>query len=968
MKCSNCNAELVDKAKYCHNCGESIVDDQDLILDFRRGCYGYVNKKGTPIIRYQYCNAWSFKNGLAIVAWCPFEDAEYYESAVRQGCVQYFVINTRGEWVLACGSTYPQLHILNDNVIEIELGNKRYNQNGEIIMEEGSRDSYAYTSDFYKGVALVAASSEVFDKDGISPSIYSEWKVINTKKEVLKELDYNIIPPERFRRNDDQNYWIINLNGRFSWDYISGSFYLEGGLFGYINRLGEEVIPLIYKYATPFQEDYAAVLTELDVWIFIDRQGQRISKRVYDKVKGFKDGMAAVLNYRKWGYINNEGIEIIPIEYTDVLSFSESLAGVRLDNAWGYIDKNGEIVIKFIYDEVSDFYDSIARVKKGSKYHIINKKGERLSKEYDEISFGMNGIAKVFIRDSGYGYIDVKKGEVIPCIYEEINSYRDKIRAKYGNKCGIIDSNNKVIIPFEYDAPFIFRSGYSWVKKNNKWGYINSQGAIVCQFEYDDIYNPITGEMLYPLHLRDYIIDYDERPGYYESSDNAAYSSSDFTWGVYKNDKWGNVNIKGEEIVPCVYDKIIKWLTDQTLEVVFKNGKCGVSKIEGNSVNEIIPCEYDECLLNAEEKYVIAYQGGKCGIIDFDSQELIPFMYDSIDFIFPEFLVVSRDHKDGIIDWNNNILLSCQYKIYYNEGRVPDYCPRVPWELSQILEISDKYIWVWNSEGKCGTIDWDGKEIIPCIYDYIYHSYDSSEHSYAHVRLQGRDIDIDCYGNEIIYASKDETGEDFPTHIKSDEKKLYLFFDTETTGVPKNYQAPITDLNNWPRLVQLAWILCDENGNQRASYNQIIKPNGFNIPTDASNIHKITTEIALTKGVGLEDVLMRFVEVAQSADIIIGHNVDFDIKIVGAELLRIGNNFKVGNKPSICTMLESVNYCAIPSERDWGDPYKWPKLQELHKKLFGCEFANAHDAMTDIYATKQCFFELVRRDIISKPQ
>ena len=43
---------------------------------------------------------------------------------------------------------------------------------------------------------------------------------------------------------------------------------------------------------------------------------------------------------------------------------------------------------------------------------------------------------------------------------------------------------------------------------------------------------------------------------------------------------------------------------------------------------------------------------------------------------------------------------------------------------------------------------------------------------------------------------------------------MYLFFDTETTGLPKNYKAPASDLNNWPRLVQLAYHLYDNDGNK----------------------------------------------------------------------------------------------------------------------------------------------------------
>ncbi len=71
---------------------------------------------------------------------------------------------------------------------------------------------------------------------------------------------------------------------------------------------------------------------------------------------------------------------------------------------------------------------------------------------------------------------------------------------------------------------------------------------------------------------------------------------------------------------------------------------------------------------------------------------------------------------------------------------------------------------------------------------------------------------------------------------------MYLFFDTETTGLPQNWKAPVTDLNNWPRMIQIAWILCDDKGNRIESDDFIIKPENFEIPKDASTIHGISTE------------------------------------------------------------------------------------------------------------------------------
>ena len=169
---------------------------------------------------------------------------------------------------------------------------------------------------------------------------------------------------------------------------------------------------------------------------------------------------------------------------------------------------------------------------------------------------------------------------------------------------------------------------------------------------------------------------------------------------------------------------------------------------------------------------------------------------------------------------------------------------------------------------------------------------------------------------------------------------MYLFFDTETTGTPRNYKAPVTDLNNWPRLVQVAWILQDKNGNTIGKENFIIKPVGFTIPTEASNIHGITTTHAQNIGVELVMVLKRFCSHLDSSQYLIAHNISFDQNIMGAELIRSRINNSIPNKKLLCTMSSSINYCAINGP--YG--YKWPKLIELHKKLFGYGFDGAHDA------------------------
>jgi DNA polymerase III epsilon subunit-like protein len=189
---------------------------------------------------------------------------------------------------------------------------------------------------------------------------------------------------------------------------------------------------------------------------------------------------------------------------------------------------------------------------------------------------------------------------------------------------------------------------------------------------------------------------------------------------------------------------------------------------------------------------------------------------------------------------------------------------------------------------------------------------------------------------------------------------MYLFFDTETTGLPKNWQASVTDVNNWPRLVQLAYLEYEDNGALLSSANFIVRPSGFTIPLDASNIHGISTEKAMREGQPIATVLSNFERMIQKATYLVAHNMSFDEKIVGAEFIRNGMQNVLSGKNKICTMEKSTNFCAISGY--YG--YKWPKLSELYYKLFKTNFDEAHNAAADIQATAKCFWELKRIGII----
>jgi DNA polymerase-3 subunit epsilon len=192
---------------------------------------------------------------------------------------------------------------------------------------------------------------------------------------------------------------------------------------------------------------------------------------------------------------------------------------------------------------------------------------------------------------------------------------------------------------------------------------------------------------------------------------------------------------------------------------------------------------------------------------------------------------------------------------------------------------------------------------------------------------------------------------------------MIFFFDTETTGIPRNYKAPVTDLNNWPRVVQLAWLVYSQDESLVSSHNYIIRPDGFTIPPDSARVHGITQERALTEGVKLTEALEAFRDTAGAAGLFVAHNMSFDENILGAEFLRMKMEIPFAKKRKFCTMLSTVDHCRIPGK--YG--FKWPRLDELHENLFGTGFDEAHNALADIEATAKCFFEIKKRNLVRVP-
>ena len=166
---------------------------------------------------------------------------------------------------------------------------------------------------------------------------------------------------------------------------------------------------------------------------------------------------------------------------------------------------------------------------------------------------------------------------------------------------------------------------------------------------------------------------------------------------------------------------------------------------------------------------------------------------------------------------------------------------------------------------------------------------------------------------------------------------MYLIFDTETTGLPKRWDAPLTDADNWPRCIQIAWQLHDASGTCINHQDYLIKPEGFTIPFESEQVHGISTALAEAEGIPLETVLEKLAVALKQAQYVVGHNINFDRNIMGAEFLRVDGNDPLVSFSLIDTCTEeTAALCQLPGGR--GGKFKLPTLSELYYHLFGSRF------------------------------
>jgi DNA polymerase III epsilon subunit-like protein len=189
-----------------------------------------------------------------------------------------------------------------------------------------------------------------------------------------------------------------------------------------------------------------------------------------------------------------------------------------------------------------------------------------------------------------------------------------------------------------------------------------------------------------------------------------------------------------------------------------------------------------------------------------------------------------------------------------------------------------------------------------------------------------------------------------------------IFLDVETNGLPRDWRAPMNKVDNWPRVIQLAWAMTDEYGFILDQRVDLIKPDGWQIPNEAFWINNGFSQAkSENEGIPIAEALGHLIDAMNQVEYVVAHNMNFDYNVVGAEMIRADLRADA-KKQKVCTMTISTDLMKLPGR--FKGTYKFPKLEELHHFLFQEAFDGAHDALVDVMACMRCFFELINREVI----
>lgn len=398
--------------------------------------------------------------------------------------------------------------------------------------------------------------------------------------------------------------------------------------------------------------------------------------------------------------------------YADVYSFQNGLAIASKytedgEYKYGVVDEEGVVYIPVNYDEISlfkegsNYRDNVYKCQRNGKLGLVNSQDITLLQcEYSSIKH--SGEYVYLVKNGKNGYAELKGTDevksLIPCIYDKLESYSKDtpMRATYNGKEGMIDGNNKIIIPFEYSniGKFYNVGAYNmaWVEQDGKYGIYNIDGTVIQPWDIEKAY--VMNENSGTTYLT-----FDDFP---DPSTPYIHIVVNGMTGVLSGKTY-------KTVIPCKYGYISPVINERAFYKA--NNKWGIMDIQNNSIQDAI---YDKIKINNNwlsdafttegifQDNMYVFIGDKQGMIDKNGKAFIPVKYDSLGVFSENMIVAKCGNLYGYINSNG------------------EEC--IPLTYSHADDFSEGLAAVKNEKGKYLFIDASGVMVIkPHEYDRVGH-------------------------------------------------------------------------------------------------------------------------------------------------------------------------------------------------------------------------------------------------------
>ena len=467
-------------------------------------------------------------------------------------------------------------------------------------------------------------------------------------------------------------FWNANLFAQtdkfavFNTDSTKNSKYLYEGLvisenlytkkYGYIDTIGNLVIPYLFDEASIFKEGIAGVRVE-DKFGYIDKSGKLIIPAKYDAISYFINGLAIVYKDNKAGVIDSVGKVVLPFNFRLLSSGNHKrFINKRSGNKFGLVSVDGKTILDNKYSMIAHLNNTFYLAEEGEKWQFFDSLGALVFNEFYEEAYIFRKEQIIKLKKNGkFGMVNKNGQLIVPLQYEAVKNATEGLFAvKQKNKWGFINEKNEVKIPFTYDLAQPFNKGRARVKIGGNFNFIDKQNKLLLPKGFEQL-NPILFTDLYFIGNRDSLRIYDGNlkvvnADYFQSIGSAYYNKILFK----KDNRFGYLNANGKVVIPNIFEKAGSFMNGYAM--VTKDKKEGFIDTLGN---ELLPIIYDDIdRVRAEQR--ILEKDGKFGIAN-KAKIVVPVKYNYLKGTQFDRYITRDKEKFGLINLNNEIILENKY-------------------------------------------------------------------------------------------------------------------------------------------------------------------------------------------------------------------------------------------------------------------------------------------------------------------